>query len=279
MIVKIDSFSPKVISESGQCFRMRETEKNNYEIIALNRFLKIKQLSDSRFDFDCDKTEFETIWTNYFDLDRDYKNLLNFIDKKDNYLQKAISFGEGMKILKQDSFEMLISFLISQRKSIPAIRKCIAALSKLAGEFIGKSDFDQEEIYSFPTAKALSLLTEEELNDCMLGYRSKYIMSNAEAVANGDLNLNKLSSLSSEALIEELMNLFGVGIKVASCTALFGFNRLEVFPIDVWIKRILDKEYKGVFPPEHCRNKKDYQRYAGILQQYMFYYERLRKKE
>ena len=276
MIVKIDNFSPKVITESGQCFRMRETKKNSYEIIALNRFLKIKQISNNHFDFDCDKTEFETIWKPYFDLDRNYKDLLHFVDKQDNYLQNAISFGEGMKLLKQDSFEMLISFIISQRKSIPAIRKCILAISKLAGELIGKSDFDQEEIYAFPTAKALSCLTEEELNRCMLGYRTKYIMSNAEAVASGELNLDNLSYLSSKDLIAELMKLFGVGIKVASCTALFGFQRLEVFPIDVWIKRILDREYKGIFPPKNVQHKQEYQRYAGILQQYMFYYERLK---
>lgn len=276
MIVTIDGFSPRVISESGQCFRMRETKQDTYEIIAFDRLLKIKQISEKRFDFNCDKTEFEIIWKNYFDLDRDYETLLHFVDKEDKYLQNAISFGAGMKILKQDSFEMLISFLISQRKSIPAIRKCIAALSRLAGKRIGLSDFDQEEIYSFPDAKALSVLTEEELNTCMLGYRSKYIMANAKAAANKELNLTNLSTLSSGDLITELMKLFGVGIKVASCTALFGFNRLEVFPIDVWIKRILDREYKGIFPPENVNHKKEYQKYAGILQQYMFYYERLK---
>lgn len=274
MTTDINHFSPAVITDSGQCFRMRKTKKDHYEIIAFNRLLKLKQLSKNRFDLDCDRSEFDAVWRPYFDIDRDYESLLRFIDRKDLYLQKATAFGKGMKILKQDPFEMLISFIISQRKSIPAIRKCIDALCEISGEYIGKSDFDHKKLYTFPKADALSALTEKELNSCMLGYRSKYIMSTAKAVESEELDLKKLSTLSSEALITELLKCFGVGIKVASCTALFGFHRLEIFPIDVWIKRILEKEYQGIFPLKGCKHPEEYKKYAGILQQYMFYYER-----
>lgn len=276
MIVETGHFSPEVIMQSGQCFRMRKTGDSDYEVIAFKQLLRIRQISKNRFDFDCDTREFDRIWREYFDLERDYSQILDFIDKKDSYLRQAVLFGDGMKILKQNPFEMLISFITSQRKSIPAIRKCISALCEVAGEHIGTSPYDSAKLFTFPTAKALSSLSEEELNRCMLGYRSKYIMSVSKAVADRSPDLESLKNLSSEALIEELTGFYGVGIKVASCIALFGYYRTEVFPVDVWIKRILDREYRGVFPPENCKNPDQYQNIAGILQQYMFYYERFR---
>lgn len=278
MIKKIPDFSPRVIANSGQCFRMEEYEKNKYEVIALGKVLRIHELSKNEFDFDCDIKEFDEIWNEYFDINTSYNKELSFVDETDTYLKNAISFGYGMKILRQDKFEMLISYLISQRKSIPAIKKCILAICSLAGEKIGKSKLDGSDIFSFPDAISLNELSNEALSSCMLGYRDKYIRANAKDVAYGMLNLNALDSLNNKALIDRLMQQFGVGIKVASCIALFAYHRLEVFPIDVWIKRIIDREYNGEYPGKNSDNEDIYLKYAGILNQYMFYYERLKDK-
>lgn len=277
MIKKLFGFSMHKIMESGQCFRIYQHD-DNYEIIAYNKYLKVQELPDNKFDFDCSSQEFDEIWFDYFDLGFDYNKIDKIIDKKDSYMIKANTFSKGIKILRQEPFEMLISFIISQRKSIPSIRKCIEAISKLSGTKLGKSDFDKREIYSFPDARSLSKLSIEELNSCMLGYRSAYIMQNSKEVANGTLNLSNIKTYGTANLISRLMQQYGVGIKVASCIALFGFHRIDVFPIDVWIKRIIDANYKGEFPPDFVENKAEYHKYAGILNQYMFFYERLKDK-
>ena len=279
MIKKIDGFSPNVISNSGQCFRMEEYDKNKYEVVAFEKVLRINELSHNEFDFDCDSKEFDDIWISYFDIERNYTDELIFIDKDDTYLKNAVKFGYGMKILRQDKFEMLISYLISQRKSIPAIKKCINAICQKAGKKIGKSKLDNSEIYSFPDAVNLNALSDYDLSGCMLGYRDKYIRANARDVAYGILDLNALDSMNSNDLVDRLMKQFGVGIKVASCIALFAYHRLNVFPIDVWIKKIIDREYNGEYPGKNSVNQENYLKYAGILNQYMFYYERLKDKK
>ena len=240
----------KKIAESGQTFRMKPIE-DKWLLCAANRIAFAKENEDS-LAIDSDD---ESFWADYFDMQTDYRAIRESIDPDDFYLSEAAEFSKGIRILRQDSFEMLISFIISQRKSIPAIS---TSIEKICG------GYDKP----FPDCFELSDFSEEKLISCGLGYRVPYIMRAAADVSEGRLNLENLKKLSDECLIKELMKIYGVGIKVANCTALFGYHRISAFPIDVWIRRVLDEHYAQGFPFER------YNGYAGVLQQYMFYFAR-----
>ncbi len=201
------------------------------------------------------------IWGKYFDADLDYSKIRKMPDKKDKFLSSAAESGEGIRIIYQDPFETLITFIISQRKSIPAIKTSVERICETVGRKIPGTD-----IYDFPTPDELKKLSADELSACGLGYRAPYIHETAEVFARGEFDERYLSGLDDDALINTLMSLKGVGVKVANCTALFGFHRLDLFPIDVWIQRALDTYYDGTFPLEK------YHPYNGIMQQYIFAY-------
>lgn len=260
-----DDFDLKKIAESGQCFRWNPNEDGGYNIVASGKVLNIKQGAEkSEFEVDCTKAEFEGFWKHYFDLENNYTQIRKKVDKdEDAFLYKAAEYGTGIRILNQDPWETLISFIISQRKSIPAIKSSIEKLCKAAGTQIQDS-----EQYAFPTIEQLGRFPISELNDCGMGYRSEYLYETAKNALSGRLQLDGLSSMDDEDLLAGLMELKGVGIKVASCTILFGFHRLNAFPIDVWIDRVLKNEYNGKFPFEK------YAPYNGIMQQYLFFYYR-----
>ncbi|MDO4487556.1 MAG: DNA glycosylase [Eubacteriales bacterium] len=258
MIKTINDFSPAAIAESGQCFRMTKTGENEYSLIAFGKKLSVTEEGGNEFGFSCTEEEFEKIWRHYFDLDTDYEQYKRICLPEDEFLKEAIEFGNGIRILNQDPYEMLISFIISQRKSVPAIRTSIERLSSMLGED-----------GAFPNPARLAQADTDILSSCGLGYRVEYVRNAAEEVAAGSLNLNELNEYPTPLLIEKLMELKGVGIKVASCIALFGYHRLDTVPVDVWMKRVIDIKYGGSLPEE-------YEKYAGVLQQYMFNYARLR---
>jgi N-glycosylase/DNA lyase len=181
------------------------------------------------------------------------------------FLNRACDYGRGIRMLRQDPWEMLITFILSQRKNIPAIRHCVEALCSCYGEPIGSAG---EPLFAFPSAERLAAQDERCLLDCSLGYRAKYVSAAARLVASGALDLSALAALSDDALMDALLAVPGVGEKVANCVLLFGYHRLGRFPRDVWINRIVENEYDGEFPLER------YPGIAGALQQYMFYYAR-----
>ncbi len=261
--VRLEDFSIKAIAESGQCFRITRCSDGSYIVNALGRVLSVKEEGDRKYIFSCDKAEFDSVWKNYFDLDSDYAVYREKVLPEDEYLKKAMSFGHGIRILNQDKWEMLISFIISQRKSVPAIRTSIERLSALFGE-----KTDNEGHYSFPSPKALMEAGNGDLSSCGLGYRVDYVREAARAVYFNEADLEGYAALETPVLITELMKLKGVGIKVASCIALFGYHRLDTVPVDVWMKRVIDTKYGGRLPEEYAP-------YAGVLQQYMFNYARL----
>ena len=273
MIITItDDFDLKKIADSGQCFRFNEVTgddgQKRYSVAALNRHVFVKELGQDKYDFDCSEDEFENFWKRYFDLDTSYSDIRSRIDKKkDSYLFAASEYGRGIRILRQDPWEMLISFIISQRKNIPAIKASIEKLCALAGDVICEDDVCGK-IYSFPTPKQLSALSLEELTGCSLGYRDKYVHQAALDVVSGAVDLSALEKVNDDQLMEELLKLFGVGVKVANCEILFGYHRLDAFPKDVWINRVLDTRYPDGFPFD------DYAPYNGVMQQYLFFYSR-----
>ena len=254
------------IAQSGQCFRMTEIE-NGVQLIAKGKFLQVWDLGNHQFRFQCTQQEYEDIWKKYFDLNTDYTQYRECILKRDRFLQHAAVYGAGLRILNQEPFEMLVSFIISQRKSIPAIRTAVELLSKTFGSPI---ETEQGTFWAFPTPQQLANADLEQLKSCGLGYRAGYVLDAAQKVATGQLDLEALQNQTDENLLAQLQTVSGVGIKVASCAALFGYHRLKALPIDVWMERVIQKVYQGKWP-------KSYQKYAGVLQQYMFYYARCPK--
>lgn len=253
-------FDLEKIANSGQCFRIEKIEENSFLLIALQKVLHIEYLGSNYYRFYCNEDDFYSTWYEYFDLGTDYTEYSTAIDDKDTFLKAVANTASGIRILKQDPWEMIVSFIISQRKSIPAIKKCIQALCELCGTEI------DDHIFTFPTPEKVAQLSIEELNSCGLGYRSKYILNTAQKIINEHIDLYSFASLSDEDLLEQLQRFSGVGVKVANCIMLFAYHRISAFPVDVWIQRILDKEYNGAFPIER------YKGFAGILQQYMFYH-------
>ncbi|MDO4961172.1 MAG: DNA glycosylase [Eubacteriales bacterium] len=276
----IEDFSIEAIAESGQCFRIVPSDDGGYYVNAFGRVLKVKNTGEGNentgghesnggcYEFSCGEEEFTKVWKDYFDLDTDYGAYRSLALPCDEYLKTAIAFGSGIRMLRQDPWEMLISFIISQRKSVPAIRTSVERLSENFGHRI-ETDF-APAFCSFPEAEALAKADTETLASCGLGYRIDYVRDTARMVCDGELDLAALNKLETPALIEELMKIKGVGIKVASCVALFGCHRLDTVPVDVWMKRVIDTVYHGSLPEE-------YRPYAGVLQQYMFNYARLNK--
>lgn len=254
--VKIDNdFDLRKIAESGQCFRWNPVGGGGYRIQAKDRMLTICPTGQGLYEV----SEWDAFWENYFDLSTGYAEIRAGISEDDPYLRAAAQAGEGIRILRQDPWETLITFIISQRKSIPAIKGCVEKLCRAAGRKLS------EGYYAFPTKDELAALSTEDLRACGLGYRAKYIA----AVAGSSTDVDEMRTLDDEQLLKELMLLPGVGVKVASCTMLFGFHRLNLFPEDVWINRVLEEHYPDGFPFER------YAPYCGVMQQYLFYYRRM----
>lgn len=265
MTKKIRNFDLKQIEESGQCFRMKMTDSSHAVNIAGGRIVEIRQITDDTFEFDCSEEEFNNVWYDYFDLSTDYDTFISSIPKDDEFLQKAAQYGRGIRILKQEPFETLITFIISQRKSIPAIKTSVEKLCRLCGNEITGG------IYAFPEPKAVAGLSDADLASCSLGYRAGYVKKAAEAVYRGDADLSAMGILSDADLFNRLKEFTGVGDKVANCVMLFAYHRIAAFPVDVWISRIIDQYYGGKFPVGL------YEGYAGVIQQYMFYYRTMMK--
>lgn len=261
--VHTECFNLQQIMDSGQCFRISCTEPDCYQVLAGSRVVQVHKQGDG-WSFFCSREEFESFWKHYFDLETDYNSYGRAIDEKDRYLKAAFAYGCGIRILNQDPWEMLITFILSQRKNIPAIRQAVEALCRFCGSPLDNGG----ELYAFPSPVQLAALSLEQLKGLSLGYRAKYVCETARRVANGELALEQWAQLSDDELRKNLLSCYGVGIKVANCVALFGYHRTSAFPVDVWIDRIQQRFYGGRFPAEQ------YPGFAGVLQQYMFYYER-----
>lgn len=258
-----DDFDPDKILASGQCFRPRKQAEGWYRFVSGRQLLYLRPLRSGTYTVRCEPGAWETFWHGYFDLGRSYAALRGKLDSRDDFLQRAMEYGRGIRVLRQDEWEMLVSFIISQRKSIPAIRRAVELLSERFGERLGSDS--EGPVYAFPTAEALCCAGEQALQECGLGYRTRYVLHAAQQAAEGTLDLKKLASLPDEALFARLMELDGVGKKVANCVCLFGYGRVGRVPVDVWIERLIRDEFAGQDPfPQFGLE-------AGIVQQYLFF--------
>lgn len=264
-----ECFDISQICESGQCFRMRQEKNDTYSVIAGDRYLEIMQ-NGQECIFYCGVSEYEEFWRHYFDLDTDYLAYKEKINPKDTYLMSAAEFGGGIRILNQDLWEMIVSFLISQQNNIVRIRRCIQNISEKYGE--RKVSAEGIIYHAFPTPKSLAGLGEDELKDCNLGYRSKYVVRTARSIVSGEVSLDEIRRMPYKKAKEELLKLFGVGEKVADCICLFALHHLQAFPVDTHINQALERHYPKGFP------KRRYKGCEGVMQQYIFYYELLGKR-
>ena len=260
-----ENFNIKQIAQSGQCFRMDMLDEKSCRLISGSKYLRLEQDAD-RIIFHCTEEEFADHWADYFDLDTDYKSMINAIDKDDLYLSEAARFGSGIRILRQEIWETIVSFLISQQNNITRIKRCISNISEKYGESCISDD--GTGYFAFPKAETLACLPEDELMKCNLGYRSKYVVRTARMVAEGSFDTEALFKMEYPEARAKLKELYGVGNKVADCVCLFGLHLIEAFPIDTHIIQVLSEHYsEKAFPFER------YDGFAGVIQQYMFYYD------
>lgn len=257
-----------VLSETldcGQAFRWSETEKDIWQGVAFGKFLKIGSKDNIITFFDTTKEDFELIWKDYFDLDRNYSEILSVLSGNE-VLKTAGEFAGGIRILRQEPWEALCSFIISQNNNIPRIKGIVERLCENFGEKIN------DGVYSFPSAEKIATLTLEDLVVLRSGFRAKYILDAAKKIASGEIVLDSLRDMPLDSARSELIKIYGVGEKVADCTLLFGLSHIDAFPKDVWIKRAVEKLFGGVLP--ECTKG-----YEGIAQQYIFHYARMTKLE
>ena len=288
VIENVKDFHLYDVLECGQCFHFQRTDTGvspgvfEYDIVFRDRILHIKEEPDSdgvRLIFEnTEDWEYQAIWKSYFDLDRDYSEIKSRIIEADPRLEEIIEEHNGIRILKQDFFETLISFIISQNKQIPQIKQVVNNLSSDLGTKFDvtminrlSSEFDA----FFPTAEQLYNATEEEIRLSKCGFRAPYIKDAAEKVYTGEISEKELSRLSTFDARQKLMTIYGVGEKVANCVLLFGLGRTDTFPVDVWMKRICEYMY---FDGDTSKSEIEafamdkFGDVAGYAQQYLFMY-------
>ncbi len=255
-------FDSALICDSGQCFRWRKFDDNRVRVVAFGRVLDILK-TEIGYEVDCEESEWNDIWAPYFDMDTDYAHVESLIRNfKDNHLVEAFEKGFGIRILKQDLWEVIVSFLISQNNNISRIKNSIEALCKTAGKKI--DGYDAEYAFPGPCDISKDFFCENNLG---LGYRVPYLEEMFEYARNNPEWLSYLENLSYEQARAELLKRKGIGPKVADCICLFGLHHIEAFPIDTHVKQLLLKYYPDGFDHEYFKGV------AGIVQQYLFYYE------
>lgn len=265
MIVKeIKNFSISQIDRSGQCFRMMKLDEGIYGVTAADRYVQVSQ-EGMRVSFSCTEQEYNDFWQQYFDLDTDYEIYLAQIDPQDKYLSDAARRGSGIRILRQDLWEMIVTFLISQQNTIARIRRCVQNICEKYGEECFTPD--GISYYAFPKPQALANASEAELRACNLGYRSKYVLRTAQSIISGEVSLDAVRTMTYDDARAELLKLYGIGEKVSACICLFALHSLEAFPVDTHIRQALEKHYPDGFPHER------YSGVQGVMQQYIFYQE------
>ncbi len=276
IISGLNSFSLEQIFECGQAFRWEKTAGNSYTGVAMGKALTLTEGAEDVTFHQTSRADFENIWFDYFDLSTNYAKIKAELSK-DKILAEAIGYGEGIRILRQDLWECVVSFIISASNNIPRIKKIISTLCR---EFGTEISYMGKRFYAFPTAERLAALSLSELSVIKSGFRDKYILAAARAFASGEFDASAVKKLNTDAARRELKKLAGVGDKVADCVLLFGLSRTESFPVDVWVKRIM--EYCYFEKPETKEKitelaRASFGELGGFAQQYLFFWARENK--
>lgn len=280
VITDVDSFELRDIFECGQCFRWNAKDDGSYTGVIKNGVINVKKINnDVIFEGICNGN-IADICRDYFDLNRDYNKIKTILSNVDEYLKESIEYGAGIRILNQDLWEMIISFIISANNNIPRIKGIIEKMSQKYGN---KIVWKGKDYYIFPTIKQLSSASKDDLRALGMGFRDTYIFNTTNTIASGDINLEELYNEKDTSKVrEKLLTLSGVGPKVADCILLFStLKRFDVFPIDVWVRRVMNDLYIKN-EDETKVSKKEIEKLAkekygdlkGIAQQYLFYWRR-----
>lgn len=269
----VRDFNIEQILECGQCFHFERLGDMDYGLVAYGCLLHITQKGDRVILYDTTMDAYENIWRHYFDMDTDYGQIKEKLLRRDKKLKDAMEVKYGIRILNQEFFETLISFILSQNKKIPHIKQIVRNLSGKYGNYLGM--IQGKKFYSFPDSNQLKGVCEEEFRECKAGFRAPYICDAVRKVVLGEVEAEYLRKASYKKAMENLMTIKGVGEKVANCVALFSLGKRGAFPVDVWVKRVMEDNYLHRETPVkdvEAYGKRRYGALGGYAQQYLFYY-------
>lgn len=279
VIENVKSFEPKDIFECGQCFRWNKQDDGSYIGVFRNNVIEVRKEGENVIFEGVCEGDIKKICTEYFDLDTDYEEIKIKLSKIDDNLKQSVEYGTGIRILKQDLWETIISFIISANNNIPRIKGIIERISAKYGE---KIIYKNKEYYTFPSMEALKKASVEDLRALGLGFRDKRVYDTTKILSSKEITLEELEKESdTDILREKLMCLPGVGAKVADCIMLFSLKKFNVFPVDVWVRRVMNELYlheedENKISKDLLQNlaKEKYDKLAGLAQQYLFYMRR-----
>jgi N-glycosylase/DNA lyase len=272
----VRDFDPVHIFECGQCFRWYREPDGTYTGVVRGRAANVSYKPGVLTLDNVTAEDFKLIWFDYFDLGRDYGEIKKAVSI-DPIMEKAVEFGSGIRLLRQEPWEALLSFILSANNRIPRIMSIISQLSKLFGKEI---EYGGRTFYSFPDARSLSGCSLEQIMECRAGYRCEYIHTTAAEVTAKGYDHERLTEMETDEARKELLRFKGVGNKVADCALLYGGIKYDVFPVDVWVKRVMEELYfkrEAGFPEIQRFASEKFGQYAGFAQQYLFYYAREHK--
>ncbi|EJP6472213.1 DNA-3-methyladenine glycosylase 2 family protein [Clostridium botulinum] len=285
VIKDVRNFELPHIFECGQCFRWYKEKENSYTGVAYGKVIEVEKVNNDVILYNATEEEFKNIWAEYFDLYRDYGEIKNILSK-DDILAKSVEFGHGIRLLKQDPFEIIVSFIISANNRIPMIKRAIKNISEKWGNSV---EYKGNIYYSFPTVNQLKDATEEELKACGVGFRAKYIKDTVNKIYKNSIkddsyekeyDMSWIKMQPDDLCHKMLQNYNGIGAKVADCAMLFSMGKYSAFPVDVWVKRAM--QYFYLAPDVSLKKIRDFGRekfgeLSGFAQQYLFYYARENK--
>ena len=273
----VADFNVEQIFECGQCFHFEKLDDMDYVTVAYGKAMRIAQTSDKVILHNTDLDEYNSIWKKYLDIDTDYGYIKKWLIEKDDRLKAPIEATGGIRLLRQEFHEMLMSFIISQNKQIPHIKQIVSNISEQFGREAG--EINGRKYYAFPDVQALLNITEDDYRMMKTGFRAPYLISATKALENG-MSADGLLAYSYDEAKAELMKIKGVGEKVANCVLLFGLGYRNAFPVDVWVKRIMEQVYFNEDTPNEkimAFAKENFGEYGGYAQQYLFHYARVTK--
>ncbi|NFV13558.1 DNA-3-methyladenine glycosylase family protein [Clostridium sp. FAM 1755] len=285
VIKDVRNFELPHIFECGQCFRWYKEKENSYTGVAYGKVIEVEKVNNDVILYNATEEDFKNIWAEYFDLYRDYGEIKNILSK-DDILAKSVEFGHGIRLLKQDPFEIIVSFIISANNRIPMIKRAIKNISEKWGNSV---EYKGNIYYSFPTVNQLKDATEEELKACGVGFRAKYIKDTVNKIYKNSIkddsyekeyDMSWIKMQPDDLCHKMLQNYNGIGAKVADCAMLFSMGKYSAFPVDVWVKRAM--QYFYLAPDVSLKKIRDFGRekfgeLSGFAQQYLFYYARENK--
>ena len=280
MLKNQDTFELRDIFECGQCFRWNIQEDGSYTGVIKDAVINVKKENDEIVFTGKSNKEIKDIIYDYFDLQRDYKELKQKLSQIDQYLKISVEYGKGIRLLNQDLWETIISFIISANNNIPRIKGIIERLSAKYGNEI---EWNGTKYYTFPTAEQLKNVTVEDYRKLGLGFRDIRLYETTQMILKGEVNLDELhKNPNTTEVREKLLTLSGVGPKVADCILLFSdLKRFDVFPIDVWVRRVMNELYLKEDDENKVSKKKieelateKFGNLKGLAQQYLFYWRR-----